>query len=94
MWSSTQIVAELRRHNEIMQELLGITREWLQPKTGEFGQDNSPVDVDDTVDIDELRQKLTDDQLDKLERGETVTVDEDGNEMDVDLVDRVDDDAQ
>jgi hypothetical protein len=92
VWASSNLVVEARRHNELMLELVNLARTFLQPTGQDAGRgDNYPVEVDEQTDIDELRQRLEDEQLARIERGEAPSENENENEGNGDLIDRVED---
>ncbi len=84
-WATTELVAELRRHNELMGQALLLLSTFLQPTSQEAGGDNSPVEIDEQQSVEELMAELTDEQLDRLARGEELSEEEGGG------IDRVED---
>lgn len=55
---------------------------FLAPTGQEAGADNSPIEVDEQADPEELGQELTDEQLERLERGESLGEDDGDNFLD------------
>lgn len=85
MWASSNLVAEMRRHNDLMAELVDLAREVLAANSSDAGgRDNAPVSVDEAATPEEVAQYLADAELARLERGEAANPDAGG-------IDRVDD---
>jgi hypothetical protein len=70
MWASSNLVAEVRRHNDLMAEILLTLRTVLASTDRESGEgDNSEVYVDEVATEEEARQQEQDRQLDEMMHG-------------------------
>ncbi len=73
MWASSNLVAEVRRHNDQMERIVTLLQTWLAPTSRDAGGDNSPVEIDEVAEVEDLTQEQADLILDKLRKGESLT---------------------